>query len=222
MPGLTVADLCEWLSSLPSSPHIKCTTFHVGINSCREGPVSVASWRRLVSLHRQAFPQAVLQASSILPSFGQHPLTEAASRSTDNLRQVCWAERVIYIDHTPFFLSPSGAPKGAMYRPGDRIHPSYKGARSVAMNILFAGGPQQPMQEPIGPGQQHPPHDHDRSLTPGNRDNTLNNVPTTPDSPFRDWDSGTTRQVHVWTIKISPKPTPRAPDAPEVTSMLGR
>ena len=109
VPGLTVADLCEWLSSLPPSRHIKCATFHVGINSCREGPVGVASWRRLVALHRRAFPQAVLQASSILPPFGQHPLTEAASRT-----------------------------------------------RSVALNILFAGGPQQPRQEPIGPGQQHP------------------------------------------------------------------
>ena len=156
VPGLTVADLCEWLASLPPSPHIKCATFHDGINSCREGLVSVASWHRLVALPRRAFPQAVLQASSILPPFGQHPLTEAASGSTANLRQVCQAERVIYIDHIPSFLSPAGAPKRAMYRPGDRIHPSDKGARSVALNILFAGGPQQPRQEPIGPGQQHP------------------------------------------------------------------
>ena len=59
-----------------------------------------------------------------------------------NLRQACRAERVVYIDHTPSFLSPAGAPKKAMYRPGDCIHPSDKGARSVAMNILFAGGPQ--------------------------------------------------------------------------------
>ena len=112
VPGLTVADLCEWLASLPPSLHIKQATFHVGINSCGEGPVSIASWRRLVSLHRRAFPQAVLQASSILPPFGQHPLTEAASRSMANLRQVCRAERVIYIDHNSSFLSPAGEPRG--------------------------------------------------------------------------------------------------------------
>ena len=112
VPGLTVADLCEWLASLPPSLHIKQATFHVGITSCGEGPVSVASWRRLVALHRRAFPQAVLQASSILPPVGQHPLTEAASRSTANLRQVCRAERVIYIDHTSSFLSPAGEPRG--------------------------------------------------------------------------------------------------------------
>ena len=33
VPGLTVADLCQWLASLPPSLHVKCATFHVGINS---------------------------------------------------------------------------------------------------------------------------------------------------------------------------------------------
>ena len=86
VPGLTVGDLIDWLTSLSPSSHVQNVTFHVGINSCREGPVSVATWRRLISVHRRAFPRAALQASSILPPFGQHPLKEAASRSTASLR----------------------------------------------------------------------------------------------------------------------------------------
>ena len=221
--GLTVADLCEWLSSLPPSQHIKHATFHVGINSCGEGPVSVASWRRLVSLHRRAFPQAVLQASSILPPFGQHPLTEAASRSTANLRQVCRAERVVYIDHTPSFLSPSGAPKRAMYRPGDRIHPSDKGARSVAMNILFAGGPQQPRQEePIGPGQQQPAP-RPRPLTnPWKQGHDPEQSPHHAGQPIHGQGLWHNTPGPCLDYKDFPPPTPRAPDAPEVTNTLGR
>ena len=223
VPGLTVADLCEWLSSLPPSPRIKCATFHVGINSCREGPVSVASWHRLVTLHRRAFPQAVLQASSILPPFGQHPLTEAASRSTANLRQVCRAERVVYIDHTPSFLSPAGAPKRAMYRPGDRIHPSDKGARSVALNILFAGGPQQPRQEePIGPGQQHPAP-RPRPLTnPWKQGHDPEQSPHHAGQPIHGQGLWHHTPGPCLDDKDFPPPTPRAPDAPEVTSTLGR
>ena len=222
VPGLTVADLCQWLASLPPSPHIKQATFHVGINSCGEGPVSIASWRRLVSLHRQAFPQAVLQASSILPPFGQHPLTEVASRSTASLRQVCRAERVVYIDHTPSFLSPAGAPKRAMYRPGDRIHPSDKGARFVALNILFAGGPQQPRQEPIGPGQQHPAPRPRPLINPWKQGHDPEQFPHHTGQPIH--------RQGLWHHTPGPcldnidfpPPTPRAPDAPEVTSTLGR
>ena len=46
VPGLMVVDLCEWLASLPPSPHIQHVTFHISINSCREGSVSVPSWSR--------------------------------------------------------------------------------------------------------------------------------------------------------------------------------
>ena len=135
MQGLTVGDLSEWLTSSPSSSHIQSVTFHVGINSCREGPVSVATWRLLISVHGRAFPQAVLQASSILPPFGQHPLKEAASLSTASLRQACQLEQITFINHTPSFLFLAGAPKRAIYRPGDRIHSSNVGARALALNI---------------------------------------------------------------------------------------
>ena len=167
-------------------------------------------------------PPAVLQASSILPPFGQHPLTEAASRSTANLRQVCRAERVIYIDHTPSFLSPAGAPKRAMYRPGDRIHPSDKGARSVALNILFAGGPQQPRQEPIGPGQQHPAP-RPRPLTnPWKQGHHPEQFPHHAGQPIQGQGLWHHTPGPCLDYKDFPPPTSRAPDAPEVTSTLGR
>ena len=121
VPGLTVGDLIDWLTSLSPSTHVQNVTFHVGINSCREGPVSVANWRRLISMHRRSFPQAALQASSILPPFGQHPLKVAASRSTASLRQACQLEQITFINYTPSFLSPAGVPKRAIYRPGGRI-----------------------------------------------------------------------------------------------------
>ena len=180
VPGLTVGDLIDWLTSLSPSPHVQNVTFHVGINSCREGPVSVATWRRLISVHRRAFPRAALQASSILPPFGQHPLKEAASRSTASLRRACQLEQITLIDHTPSFLSPAGAPKRAMYRPGDRIHPSHMGVRALALNIRFAPASQKGRSPPHlqlhhqyrhglnGPGRQHTDHSPsqaDQSMT---------------------------------------------------------
>ena len=170
VPGLTVGDLIDWLTSLSPSPQIQNVTFHVGINSCREGPVSVATWSGLISMHRRPFPQAALQASSILPPFGQHPLKEAASHSTASLRRVCQLEHITLIDHTPSFLSPAGAPKRAMYRPGDRIHPSHMGVRALALNIRFAPGSQNGRSPPhlqlhhqyhhglSRPGRQHTGH----------------------------------------------------------------
>ena len=178
VPGLTVGALIDWLTSLSPSPHVQNVTFHVGINSCREGPVSVNTWRRLISVHRRAFPQAALQASSILPPFGQHPLKEAASRSTASLRRACQMEQITYINQTPSFLSPAGAPKRAIYRPGDRIHPSHMGVR--ALNIPFAPASQNGRSPPrpqlhhqyrhglSRPGRQHTghfPNQADQSMT---------------------------------------------------------
>ena len=225
VPGLTVGDLIDWLTSLSPSPHVQNVTFHVGINSCREGPVSVATWRRLISVHRQAFPQTALQASSILLPFGQHPLKEAASRSTASLRWACQLEQIILIDHTSSFLSPAGAPKRAMYRPGDRIHPSHMGVRALALNIRFAPASQNGRSPPHlqlhrqyrhglnGPGRQHTGHSPskaDQSMTAASDPTRMaqNRGPWHPTPP-----------PYLDPTEF-PTPTPRSPDAPEVTSVL--
>ena len=59
VPGLTVGDLIDWLTSLSPSPHVQNVTFHVGINSCREGP---SQCRHLETSHLGA--QAGLPSSS--------------------------------------------------------------------------------------------------------------------------------------------------------------
>ena len=227
VPGLTVGDLIDWLTSLSPSPHVQNVTFHVGINSCREGPVSVSTWRRLISVHRRAFPRAALQASSILLPFGQHPLKEAASRSTASLRQACQLEQITFINHTPSFLSPASAPKRAMYRPGDRIHPSHMGVRALALNIRFAPGSQNSRSPPhlqlhhqyhhglSGPGRQrtgHFPSQADQSMTAASDPTRMaqNRGPWQPTPP------------PYFDPTEFPTPTPRAPDAPEVTSVLGQ
>ena len=227
VPDLTVGDLIDWLTSLLTSSHVQNVTFHVGINSCREGPVSVATWRRLISVHRRAFPQAALQAFSILPPFGQHPLKEAASRSTASLRRACQLEQITLIDHTPSFLSPAGAPKRAMYRPRDRIHPSRMGVRALALNIRFAPASQNgrsPLHLQLHhqyrhglnePGRQHTGHSPsqaDQSMTAASDPTRMaqNRGPWHPTPP-----------PYLDPTEF-PTPTPRALDAPEVTSVLGQ
>ena len=72
VPGLTVGDLIDWLTSLSPSPHVQNVTFHVGINSCREGPVSVATWRRLISVLQAGLPPSssagLLHSPSLWPA----------------------------------------------------------------------------------------------------------------------------------------------------------
>ena len=43
VPGVTVIDLCHWLSHAPASHTINHVTLHVGVNSCPSGPVSEAA-----------------------------------------------------------------------------------------------------------------------------------------------------------------------------------
>ena len=226
VPGLTVGDRIDWLTSLSPSSHVDNVTFHVGINTCREGPVSVATWRRLISMHRRAFSQAALHASFILPPFGQHPLKEAASRSTASLRRACQLEQIIFINHTPSFLSLAGAPKRAMYRPGDRIHLSHMGVRALALNIRFAPASQNGQSPPhlqlhhqyhhglSGPGRQHTGHSPsqaDQSMTAASDPSRMaqNRGPWHPTPP-----------PYLDPTEF-PTPTPRAPDAPVIGRHLG-
>ena len=137
VPGLTVSQLCQWLTLQPPSPHIGRVTFHIGINSCNVGPVPTGEWKKLIQTMRKVFPNAVLHASSIIPPLGRHPLKAAASQSTANLRRSCEEEGVVFIDNTPFFLAKSGAPRKAMYR--DKLHPSHQGCEFLVRNLRLRG-----------------------------------------------------------------------------------
>nr|KAG5689626.1 hypothetical protein BaRGS_035249 [Batillaria attramentaria] len=46
---------------------------------------------------------------------------------------------VQFIDNRPIFTAPSGAPRKALYRSGDRIHPSMQGTISLALHIKRGG-----------------------------------------------------------------------------------
>ena len=118
VPGISVNNLSQWLSSSPPSPHIQHVTFHVGIDSCKEKIVSVDEWRHMLKALIRVFPQANIKMSSIIPPYGNHPLRHSASESTTSLHHACKSEKVGFIDNTPGFLTKSGAPKRSMYKGG--------------------------------------------------------------------------------------------------------
>ncbi|KAK7481924.1 hypothetical protein BaRGS_00026832 [Batillaria attramentaria] len=137
--GLSIEHLLKWLSTLPPTPNIARVTVHVGINSCRNGPITKQTWLKLLNLLRTVFPQAILIMSSIVPPGGLHPLSKPAFTSNQSLKSACQQEQTIYIDNVPTFLASSGAPKQILYY--DKLHPSDRGVRSLEWNIRNAGRP---------------------------------------------------------------------------------
>ncbi|KAK7499855.1 hypothetical protein BaRGS_00008946 [Batillaria attramentaria] len=137
--GLTVSQMMEWLNTLSPVQHIRKVTFHVGINSCEEGPVNKQTWVQLINLLTDSFPKATLQASSIVPPRGQYHRSKAAFTSNHTLKAACGQRKIRMIDHTPTFLTANGAPRQALY--ADKLHPSRDGTRKLALNIRFAGVP---------------------------------------------------------------------------------
>ena len=55
VPGVTVTDLCHWLSHAPASHIINHVTLSVGVNSCPSGPVSEAAWSDFIAMCRRFF-----------------------------------------------------------------------------------------------------------------------------------------------------------------------
>ncbi|KAK7460784.1 hypothetical protein BaRGS_00038805 [Batillaria attramentaria] len=135
--GLQVSHLEQWLGKRSPVSTVTHVTTHVGINSCKDGPVTEYTWTNLLGLLTKAFPRATLQASSIIPPKGRHHLSKAAYTSNRNLKAACEKQRVIYVDNDPVFLTDNGAPRQSLYH--DKLHPSADGARSLALNIRFGG-----------------------------------------------------------------------------------
>ena len=133
VPGMTIKQLGQWLSASSPQAHIYHVTVHAGLDSCHDIPISVDVWVSLSRALKRAFPNAIIQLSSMVPPVGNHPLRQAASTSTSNLSKACEAERVTFINNTPDFMTKSGAPKKVMYK--DRLHPSTRGCNILAHNL---------------------------------------------------------------------------------------
>lgn len=164
--GLTVADVTEWLRTLPPNPHIGRVTTHVGINSCKVGAVSKQSWEQLYRFLRTAFPSAALYTSCIIPGGTEHYLAKAVFASNDNLRAVCEQAKIPYIDHVPRFLTANLAPRQSLFQ-RDRSHLTVEGTKRLALAIRFAGAARRSpgydalkadRHAPINPQQRGPQH----------------------------------------------------------------
>lgn len=138
--GLSVNDLIQWLDTRRPVRHVCHVTFHVGINSCGNinAVVSSNTWLQLIDLLAAKFPQSTLQASTIMPPFGQcHPLFAATAKSNDNLHAACRQADIAIVDHTATFLTRNLAPRQALYRDGDHKHPSDEGTKRLTLNIRY-------------------------------------------------------------------------------------
>ena len=110
---------------------------HVGVNDCLAplSPIVTSQqWKTLLLNCQHVFPSAKLKASGIVPARGRRTASTANRHSNTNLQAVCRDMGVIFVDHTPNFTAPSGAPKMALCK--DSIHPSKKGTVCLALNLF--------------------------------------------------------------------------------------
>ena len=84
---------------------------HVGLNTCWVNTVTESMWRALL---KSAFPNAVVQLSSLIPPQGEHPLRKTVAASNAALVKACHSEQVMLADHTDTFTTNSGAPRKAL------------------------------------------------------------------------------------------------------------
>nr|KAG5686149.1 hypothetical protein BaRGS_020009 [Batillaria attramentaria] len=88
-------------------------------------------------LTKKVFPRAIIRASSIIPTYGNHPDNKAIHPSNKHLKTACDKEKTPFIDNTPSFVTKQGAPKQAHY--WDTYHPSDEGTAKLAVNLKYAG-----------------------------------------------------------------------------------
>ena len=178
--GLAVDDLTHWLQNVPKCRDVQLVVVHVGVNSCWTNTVMESTWRGLLKLLKTVFPDAAIQASSIIPPQGAHPLRKSVAASNAALVKACESEHVVLVDHTDTFTTSSGAPRKALYN--DALHPSPRGTIRLACNLKYVG---QPRHHPLPHDQlRHRPLLHDRrprpssSSTGGNGRVTLLETPS--------------------------------------------
>ena len=162
VPGIRISHLCQWLTSLPPSPHIQEVTIVAGIDSCQDGPISDSDWGKMILALKQAFPAANIKMSSLVPPFGRHILNEPASLSTRSLRYVCEKEEVSFINNTPSFLTKAGAPKKIMYV--SRLYPSKLGYKIMISNLCPQLLERRVSQPDRVPSKKAPLYDYDNDF----------------------------------------------------------
>ena len=154
--GLTVDDLLHWLQNVPKCRDVQLLVVHVGVNTCWVNTVTESMWRALLKLLKSAFPNAVVQLSSLIPPQGEHPLRKTVATSNAALVKACHSEQVMLADHTDTFTTNSGAPRKALYR--DALHPSPKGTVRLACNVkyMYVGQPRPPLRPQERPSHPSP------------------------------------------------------------------
>ena len=123
-----MAELTQWLAQEAPAEGVKNVAVHVGVNDClapMSPIVTSQQWKTLLLNCQHVFPSAKIKASGIVPARGRHTASTAIRHSNTNLQAVCRDMGVMFVDHTPNFTAPSGAPKMALYK--DAIHPNKKG-----------------------------------------------------------------------------------------------
>ena len=128
VPGMTVDDLHAWLEAQPVSSNISNVIIHVGVNSCRAGPIPKEMWVVIIASCKYVFPKAVVTLSSVLPAKGRHHFNNSIIPSNNNLRSACNETDAMLIDNSPVFASNK-----SLYT--DNIHPNARGTAKLAANI---------------------------------------------------------------------------------------
>ena len=108
--GRQTSHLIHWCQQQSPSPQVNLVTFHVGVNNTRAGEIAVASWKQVVNCLRRVVSSARVQASSILPAFGNTSLCTTISKCNNNFPQVAEEMGVKYLDNTVVFQAKSSAP----------------------------------------------------------------------------------------------------------------
>ena len=135
--GMTAEDLTHWLMMQPEAPHVRMVTFHVGVNDCKRREVTSCMWDKLISQCHRVFPDAHIQASTILPIKRPNcALGQTVTWSNANLAAVCKRRGAALIDNAEAF-APRGRPLLDLYREHrhDLVHPSHSGLIVLARNI---------------------------------------------------------------------------------------
>ncbi|XP_076454488.1 uncharacterized protein LOC143289408 [Babylonia areolata] len=138
---MTVFSLTEWLARQTPSHTVKKSVFHVGVNDCYEPQtatedkgVTKQQWVTLISQCHRVFPRAAIQASSIIPAKGRHPLNAIIGPSNISLREACSDMKVLYTDHHNTFTTLKGAPRLALY--SSVTEPSKRDVLHVSQNLF--------------------------------------------------------------------------------------
>ena len=132
IPGLSIADVQEWLENV-NQMSFKNFIFHIGINSCRKNCISSKVWNDLIDHAKAKMPDTNIHFSSILPGKGN--IKKKTDGSNAALKVACEKSGVFYMSNRPNFASYTGQPMSHLYSK-DGIHPNIKGSNVLSKNLF--------------------------------------------------------------------------------------